>query len=1376
MFLSFKLNRGDNTSFLVSSNEDLYDSRSGKGPPGGNFIPRCEICNKECFRNCQNPTKPIDGTNFCHGHFGKIPFSHSDDVHQIQLINPLHATKGGSQLVQHLISIICLNCGKFIFHYDEDDERTKKIGDMKVVKKLFRQISRGEFKEVSDYINNKMKKSVKKQEDGSTTTTLSTCIFCKDCQQTVYPVTSENDLIFYNEVVTQKNENRLEIFLKDNAKDNSKRKENTKDTKQQLIPIYGQLTSSLSGSINLFEIFEQTTKIYYLNDIFVNKQRISSPLKLDLRNLFINSIPVLPFSLRSTDKHDTNTCYKKFIAKISHVSQDSYKKLDKFLQIADLNIPKEPISKTVNCEYKSNLGIMDGKKGIFEQNILGKRIPNAARCVISPQGFCSLFNFFIPFSVGNSMRIWEKIVPTNLIFYNDMLNNSKCTNYQAGENELYPTIHAVRRENTLYHTKNIKVLNIGDIVERSIMIGEPIAIGRQPTLWRFNLFFGRVAMHASHAMKINPAYTEPLAGDFDGDEMYAIAFMNKDSRIEASMNTISECLLRDQCGKPTLGVSVQDAFLAAFIATRIVKKIDQNTMSNICGQNMQNLINYKLYTEDAKRMKIFSSEHIISSVMLNWPFDYEENNALIKKGIFQIRDTKGNPKWLSKKDLGSTENGLIRQMIYLFDKKEVVSFIDQLQRVLHKFCITFLPSASVHDIYEIENYKVDWQGENRTINDIIDIIQNSTDTLSQKNAQVDQLIKDIAIKYPENAFFQMSEFNSGSKGKLADLKSSFFMQDDGSSSYARGLKSMTHITSEAQDGRRGVCEKKMMVGPSGVAQRESITATIECITGVQRQTELSNLIVQFYSFHPGFLFVDSVKCNSKIVKVKSFCDFKCSLQKFKQGEQRLNVSDIEDIWNTIAEAYLPSEKYCKCTRRIRASALASFRQLLYKHLLFKKFTIESIKKELLQRLVQAMMYEPIGTHRGVRTAQSFGENLSQKQLNSAHGIESDTKNASLDFFKKIIGAKNLIESVHSARLKSKKDVASFIQNTTLRCLGDFCNQRFFEKKIVKDENQADVAQFKLKLTDTTFFEGLNWSNVETHYSCNNNDTSNILVQIMNKLLLDASKGTPNKQKDDDFRSPFIYNIYMMNSELTFLFKPHMSWTTYSFFSYKFINVMGKLFSQPLTGTCTNHIKSKATMGSSQNHVRTIFDGKVDHLFSSPAVDLMSISSENMYQIYQRYGIDAVRICIFNNLKQVSGDDVDDEHYQLWADIMTSLGEPKSLFHSSSRSILHKSMEIPNSFWKVASHVQISNATDDLKSTMSKLFFNQDTSLTKFSFDPTLVEKFYPFPKSTETENLLQKRREPASSSCTICENLTEKEETEQMVEDWWNLMNEITEN
>ena len=198
-------------------------------------------------------------------------------------------------------------------HYDEDDERTNKIGDMKVVKKLFKQVSRGEFKEVADYINKLVKKSVKKNEDGSSTT-LNTCIFCKNCQPITVPITCESEIVFSNEVVTHKTDGKTEIFLKD-----KKKKENMNDAKdakkdtKQLIPIFGQLTSSSSGSINLFEVFEETTRIYHLNDVFIGGERFPCPLKLDLRNLFIKSIPVLPFSLRNTDKHDMNTLLKQFI-------------------------------------------------------------------------------------------------------------------------------------------------------------------------------------------------------------------------------------------------------------------------------------------------------------------------------------------------------------------------------------------------------------------------------------------------------------------------------------------------------------------------------------------------------------------------------------------------------------------------------------------------------------------------------------------------------------------------------------------------------------------------------------------------------------------------------------------------------------------------------------------------------------------------------------------------------------------------------------------------------------------------------------------------------------------------------------------------------
>lgn len=89
----------------------------------------------------------------------------------------------------------------------------------------------------------------------------------------------------------------------------------------------------------------------------------------------------------------------------------------------------------------------------------------------------------------------------------------------AREREKFAWDHSMNYRREMYAEDGLRPLRVGDIVARSVLPGDYVLFGRQPSLHRQSLNGLRVVPLDQHSISMNPAICVPFNADYDGDQM-----------------------------------------------------------------------------------------------------------------------------------------------------------------------------------------------------------------------------------------------------------------------------------------------------------------------------------------------------------------------------------------------------------------------------------------------------------------------------------------------------------------------------------------------------------------------------------------------------------------------------------------------------------------------------------------------------------------------------------------------------------------------------------------------------------------------------------------------------------------------------------------
>ncbi len=369
----------------------------------------------------------------------------------------------------------------------------------------------------------------------------------------------------------------------------------------------------------------------------------------------------------------------KYVAKLDKLDLTYYT----MISGASSSAKRTAITSVNNVPITSLSDRLRHKHGRIRGNILGKRVGNACRTVISADPTIHPYYLGIPISIARQIQMPVRVHKWNydelmIYFNNGMKSYPGCTKItKAGSNNVY----------AVSHLKPDFRLELGDIIWRDIIDGDVIAFNRAPSLTPANITCHHIkVMHSGNTMSFNVIDCNLYNADFDGDEMGGHFPLKTLTKVEiAAQMSIGERFNSFQYGTPVIG-SFQDALIGGALMTKHgikIKKMDAMRMFATLGVHS--------FTKDE-----FTPHELISMIIpkINFsgkPSYYDTNLAGViryAKEDISVHIENGVLKSgiLDKKTIGQgSSGGIIHVIKNQYGSKSAVDFTFHLQQMVSRY-------------------------------------------------------------------------------------------------------------------------------------------------------------------------------------------------------------------------------------------------------------------------------------------------------------------------------------------------------------------------------------------------------------------------------------------------------------------------------------------------------------------------------------------------------------------------------------------------------------------------------------------------------------------------------------------------------------------
>ena len=163
-----------------------------------------------------------------------------------------------------------------------------------------------------------------------------------------------------------------------------------------------------------------------------------------------------------------------------------------------------------------------GKQGRMRANIMGRRVNNSARSVITGDPYLNWWEVGVPHSIANTLTVHVRLTDLNRWAVEAKMFDAE----RADTLRFWLDARGVPLETVPLHAK------VGDIFQRPLEDGDLVILNRQPTLHRNSMLGMEVKRMPHSTIRIHPRVTKGFNADFDGDEMNLFAVQTLAARAE----------------------------------------------------------------------------------------------------------------------------------------------------------------------------------------------------------------------------------------------------------------------------------------------------------------------------------------------------------------------------------------------------------------------------------------------------------------------------------------------------------------------------------------------------------------------------------------------------------------------------------------------------------------------------------------------------------------------------------------------------------------------------------------------------------------------------------------------------------------------------
>ena len=213
------------------------------------------------------------------------------------------------------------------------------------------------------------------------------------------------------------------------------------------------------------------------------------------------------------NKRKDDTDYVNELIHLSYAVRALFTTVDfgKFPQITQTRLP------TIGVDKKGLMETIVGKFGVISGNMMGKRVDNCARSVISADASLDIDQVGIPKYIAKTLTYPEIVTPVNINRLSAMVLRGM--DGYPGANEVISGRTGIKTSLGSERISNNIILSPGDIVERHLINDDIVILTRQPSLNKNAFLSFRVFIVQDYSIRLSIAVVEPFNADFDGDEM-----------------------------------------------------------------------------------------------------------------------------------------------------------------------------------------------------------------------------------------------------------------------------------------------------------------------------------------------------------------------------------------------------------------------------------------------------------------------------------------------------------------------------------------------------------------------------------------------------------------------------------------------------------------------------------------------------------------------------------------------------------------------------------------------------------------------------------------------------------------------------------------
>lgn len=307
----------------------------------------------------------------------------------------------------------------------------------------------------------------------------------------------------------------------------------------------------------------------------------------NFKDFVISTYPVLPIAFRNSvvvkkQIHDFEYLYQNILASVERCkrSNDQYTVDSVYQSVAALIGISDKTNKIPLL--KSYFGKGGDKKGKFRNQVLKKRVNFSGRSVIIPDDYrMPVTQIGVPISLAftiwklhlisllRSNELLETFIPVNSqpndLWYERLLTYLQTKNFYRFRDSLQEftatrTVGLEEAKEVFQEVKNALI----DFLETQKVIA-----GRQPTLHQYGVRSYDVKVVESRAIGINTLSCSGYNADFDGDTMYLIAILDKDTQEDTMKRlTMKQSIVNPKDGESVIKLT-QDMLLGIYVATML---------------------------------------------------------------------------------------------------------------------------------------------------------------------------------------------------------------------------------------------------------------------------------------------------------------------------------------------------------------------------------------------------------------------------------------------------------------------------------------------------------------------------------------------------------------------------------------------------------------------------------------------------------------------------------------------------------------------------------------------------------------------------------------------------------------------------------------